>query len=213
MQHPQGRQVGEPGNILTAAGREVYSLLKNPTHPKAPSTLLFADLKDLLLKHLIPANFEAIERARFHSLVRDKDMKIRDLVLQIYTYAVKCDLGDQFYTQSRDRLFAGINDCELQKPFLSKLGLSYTEAREICEPHADITATTTQFDHNLLSASRDQQKSPRNSSTTISSQFTIKPGKPTGNCYSCGESHVRDQCRFRNATCHSCGKVGHIKKV
>ena len=32
-------------------------------------------------------------------------------------------------------------------------------------------------------------------------------------CSSCGANHPRSICRFRNAKCHRCGKVGHIQKV
>ena len=32
-------------------------------------------------------------------------------------------------------------------------------------------------------------------------------------CGGCGGSHVRSECRFRNAKCHQCGKTGHIRKV
>ena len=32
-------------------------------------------------------------------------------------------------------------------------------------------------------------------------------------CTSCGGNHFRSTCRFRNAKCHRCGKIGHIQKV
>ncbi|KRZ14128.1 Transposon Tf2-8 polyprotein [Trichinella zimbabwensis] len=32
-------------------------------------------------------------------------------------------------------------------------------------------------------------------------------------CQSCGGTHIRSQCRFRNARCRACQKVGHLAKV
>lgn len=32
-------------------------------------------------------------------------------------------------------------------------------------------------------------------------------------CFSCGGAHHRNQCKFKDATCHRCGSRGHIVKV
>ena len=32
-------------------------------------------------------------------------------------------------------------------------------------------------------------------------------------CSSCGGEHFRSSCRFRNAKCRKCGKLGHIARV
>ena len=47
----------------------------------------------------------------------------------------------------------------------------------------------------------------RNSST-----FNKKAPK-FGQCDSCGESHSRESCKFRNSKCYSCGAIGHLAKV
>lgn len=41
------------------------------------------------------------------------------------------------------------------------------------------------------------------------------PSRPShsSSCLSCGGSHDRSRCRFFRATCHYCGKVGHIQSV
>ena len=40
----------------------------------------------------------------------------------------------------------------------------------------------------------------------------VRPNS-TGKCFSCGGSHLRYTCKFRDAECHNCHKKGHIKKV
>lgn len=37
-------------------------------------------------------------------------------------------------------------------------------------------------------------------------------GGPT-ECFSCGDSHPRSTCRFKDATCRHCGRSGHIAKI
>ena len=35
----------------------------------------------------------------------------------------------------------------------------------------------------------------------------------TGKCLGCGKDHQRQDCLFKEATCHKCGNKGHIKTV
>ena len=37
--------------------------------------------------------------------------------------------------------------------------------------------------------------------------------KEKGSCYRCGRFHSSSVCRFKEAKCHNCGKIGHIKVV
>ena len=43
------------------------------------------------------------------------------------------------------------------------------------------------------------------------SGYTNPPKKKS--CYRCGRNHEEKDCKFREATCHSCGKQGHIAPV
>ncbi|VDP82300.1 unnamed protein product [Echinostoma caproni] len=54
--------------FLTVGGKEMYSLLKNLTFPDNLAKLAFPMLKQLLLAHVIPVDFQASERAKFNSL-------------------------------------------------------------------------------------------------------------------------------------------------
>ena len=51
----------------------------------------------------------------------------------------------------------------------------------------------------------------------LPSQIPVKkpPAQPGAakQCASCGGNHFRSTCRFRNAKCHRCGKIGHIQKA
>ena len=44
--------------------------------------------------------------------------------------------------------------------------------------------------------------------------MTVKKLAPASPCFHCGKSnHLPEECRFQNATCHSCGQTGHISHL
>ena len=45
--------------FLLIGGKELYTLMKNLSFPNAPATKTFSDLKYLLLKQVLPVNFQA----------------------------------------------------------------------------------------------------------------------------------------------------------
>ncbi|VDP93456.1 unnamed protein product [Echinostoma caproni] len=47
----------------------------------------------------------------------------------------------------------------------------------------------------------------------VPSSNRTQPKAATNRCFSCSEYHLRLTCRFRNATCHACGELGHIRKT
>ncbi|VDP33603.1 unnamed protein product [Echinostoma caproni] len=94
--------------FLTVIGKDAYSLLKNLESPDSPISFSYESLETLFLKHLQPDNFEAAERAKFHSLTCGGSQHVRDFILQLKTQASRCKFGDQLQTQLRDRLIAAI---------------------------------------------------------------------------------------------------------
>ncbi|MBM6549412.1 hypothetical protein, partial [Streptococcus dysgalactiae] len=106
--------------FLTAGGRELYSLLKNLAFPEAPAKLPFEKLKQLLLDHVVPTDFQATERAKFNNLVRAENMPCREYILQLNRQAARCNYGDRLDEPLCDRLVAGINNIALQRKLLEK---------------------------------------------------------------------------------------------
>ena len=203
--------------FLTAGGRELYSLLKNLAYPKPPASLPFPELKELLLQHILPVNFQATERAKFNTLTRSPNTACREFILTLQKQASRCNFGDRLEENLRDRLIAGINKVELQRKMLMKPDLTFADARDICEQRDDVTAATTEqsavfFQKFTKNVNRPNIHPPARKTNTVPQNMNAST-KAINKCMSCGDLHLRSTCRFRNAVCHTCGKTGHIKKV
>ena len=105
-------------HFLNFAGKDAYSLIKNLAFPDPPISLQYDKLKQLLLRHVQPINFEAAERAKFDMLVRRSDQNVREFILQLQTQATKCNYGNQLDIHLRDRLIVGVNFPDLQQKLL-----------------------------------------------------------------------------------------------
>ena len=100
----------------------------------------------------------------------------------------------------RDRLVCGINE-QTQHHLLAESKLILKRALEIAQS-SETAAQNVQ---------------------ALQGQLPVQPGtvthdigKLTGTrtCFCCGKgSHPPAKCKFKEAKCHQCGKVGHIKPV
>ena len=205
--------------LLTYAGGSAYNLVKNLAFPRKPNQLKPTEIRDILLHHLRPMNFQATERARFHTLIRQESQGIKEFILQLQIQAAKCAFGNQLEDQLRDRIVAGINNSQIQRKLLLQPNLSLQIAKEICESSANVSEAMQMTSNVLYSKPRSTRKQPVRQHS-MSSNFSGQPGKSipsqstgTITCFSCGGSHLRNVCKFKNAQCHKCSKLGHISKV
>ncbi|VDP66293.1 unnamed protein product [Echinostoma caproni] len=102
--------------------------------------LTFQILKQLLLAHVIPVDFQAIERAKFNLLLRAESMSCRDFILLLKKQASKGNYGNRLEEQLCDRLIADITNTTPVRKLLEKKDLTFSDARRICEQHDDLTA-------------------------------------------------------------------------
>ncbi len=113
------------GSFLTAAGKEAFSLLRTLVYPNTLRDASIAEILGALLRHVRPAQFELVERAKFHTLVRIPNETVREFVVRIQQQSSKCNFQDHLDVALRDRLVAGINRPELQRRLLSKKDTSF----------------------------------------------------------------------------------------
>ena len=200
---------------LAHVGKDAYNLLKDLAYPESLSTKKVADFKALLLAHLRPATFETTERAKFHTLTRQSGQSFRNFLLELRRQASRCNFGSELSTQLRDRIVAGVNDKELQRRLLREAGLTFNKAKQILESADDVeNATTVKADVLATAAATNATKRGGYSNARKGrwQRRNQQEGetKPIGACNSCGGHHDRRNCKFRQAECHNCYKVGPV---
>ena len=106
----------------------------------------------------------------------------------------------------------GVRSEALQKNLLTEADLTIKRAQEIAQSmesadgnsknlKGDAVRDTTDFIQHSTTSSSDSP--PHNAGR----------GKKFQPCYHCGRRHDAKTCKFRDATCHRCGKQGHIGPV
>lgn len=110
--------------LITAIGREAYSLLMNHAYSAKSILLSFNKLKRLLINHFHVTSYEERERARLKKLVRSLNQTIRNSKLQLQIQAFKFNFSEQLRFQLHSHLIFVINDSKLESrsyKFLSAL--------------------------------------------------------------------------------------------
>ena len=102
----------------------------------------------------------------------------------------------------RDRLVAGLRSEVLQRQLLSEEDLTLKQAIQRAQ---------------AFEAAEANSKAPNaGSETTVQKVHVAAKSSPAvvPPCFHCGrDNHQSEECRFRNAKCHNCGRPGPISPV
>ncbi len=121
------------GVFIKAVGKGASTLLRTLVYPKTLRDASIADIQEALLRHVRPAQFELVEQAMFHTLVRNPNEIVREFGVRIQRQASKCNFQEHLDVTVRNRLVAGINRPELQRKLLSEKDTSFQRLRVVCE--------------------------------------------------------------------------------
>lgn len=184
-----------------------YALARSLCAPTSPKEKPFADIVALLGEHYAKAKQSVIvQRCKFHTRMRQPGESVATFVAHLRGVAQYCDFKEVLDDMLRDRLVCGINDSRIQQRLLAEPELSFKKAYDLA-----ISAEVAGRDVRVLqqptesSVATQQLLVEQESSVHVIDK--LKPGKP---CYHCGRPHLEKNCRFRDATCFECKKVGHI---
>lgn len=193
--------------LLLVLGLSHYSLIRGLVSPQKPENKTLDELSTLLKKHFDPEPVVIAERFQYYQRTQGSGESVSEFLAGLRMLASRCKFGTFLSEALRDRLVCGLNSESIQKALLAKQDLTLDSALE----------TALSMESAAKKAKEMKDKASANSSVH---KLTSKRGSRQGAasisrlCDRCGRGkHSRDQCKFKTATCHLCGKVGHISPV
>ncbi|XP_055307420.1 uncharacterized protein LOC129571627 [Sitodiplosis mosellana] len=203
--------------LLKSVGTPALELLTNLCDPIEPMKKEFTELLDILDEHYTPPTIVYHERKIFHDAIRDDSESVSAWYARIKKLALQCKYGtdldvmvkDKFITQLPEKIFTRL--CEEDE----KLTLANAFKKSlILETKFALRKEGTDSDVNLVRLPRaNQNQRNRNSSNNNNNSSKQPHGKKTA-CTRCGwKTHEANNCAYKEATCHSCSKKGHLSTV
>ena len=190
--------------LLTEIGPTAYLRLRNVLSPAKLGDTLYKDLVDAMKQHANPTPSVIVQRFKFNSHAHQAEETVSTYVSELHLIAEHCNFGESLDDMLRDRLVCGKNTEQIQHCLLAESKLTLKRALDI----AQSLETVAQNVEALLGTLQQPPVQPTTPSHSI--------GKLTSTriCFRCGKGNQPTvKCKFKDAKCHQCDKVGHIKPV
>jgi len=216
--------------FLTVVGSTCYDRLVDLLAPRSPSEVSLDESVDILTTHYDPKPSKRVQRFHFNNRVQKQDESISDYIAELRRLAQYCEYGTQLEDMLCDRLIVDVRNDDLRRKLMTQTDAGFQRALEIAIAHETAardarvvtvdqggtsTPSETTSEVHLIHRQPSQaahRGSRRPLSTTSTSPSAPKAGT-SQSCAGCGGAHRRSECRFRNAECRVCWKLGHISTV
>ncbi|XP_033002290.1 uncharacterized protein K02A2.6-like [Lacerta agilis] len=208
--------------FLSCCGAEVFELARGLVAPLTLETATLAQITDQLTRHLAPAATKTTRRIEFHNR-RQKDgesvsmflAELKVLARQCQFVALEEALLDQFIgglsSSKARRRIAAKEEVDLATAVREALATETAEGEKQKTPQRS-TRPAAETAHAMCSQESSPSQSPSRAVGSLGAGSSGTKGRKL-ECPGCGGAHERRKCRFRNATCRICGKMGHIARV
>ena len=199
--------------FLTVIGSCCFDRVADLLAPQSPGDATFDALVDLLKTHYDPKPSKRVQRFHFNNRAQGPHESIAAYIAELRRLAQYCEFGTQLEDMLCDRLVIGVRDDVLRRKLMTQSDTSFKKAQEIAIAHetavrdAGTVAVTRPTGTSEVHSVSHQHRHQTHRSKSRPSTPTVQP------CAGCGGSHRRTDCRFRQATCRTCQKVGHISTV
>ena len=114
--------------LLSVCGASTYKLVCDLVSPLKPKDKSFAELKDIVQKHLKPKPSEIVQRYKFHTRSQNSGETIATFVAELRHLSADCNFGDSLSDMLRDRLVCGVGSVRVQKRLLAEPDLTFESA-------------------------------------------------------------------------------------
>ncbi|BES96129.1 tetratricopeptide repeat protein, tpr [Nesidiocoris tenuis] len=144
------------------------------------------------------------ERAKFNRRYQFENEPVSEFITSLQELSMSCKYGPLREELLRDRIVVGIRDSGLSAKLQMDSELTLEKAIDGAKD-----SETVKSQQKFIRYSHDPNEEL--CACGISSKFQKKPFS----CYRCGSSeyHNFQTCKAKDATCKSCGKIGHFAAV
>lgn len=209
--------------LLNYLGTSAYKLIRDLSHPLAPSAKSYTELCAILKEYYTQPVIAYKERKEFYNLTKSDGESAVEWLARVKRAAGNCEFADllssivldKFVTGQSGRIFDRL--CEENHTTLNiQRALELSIKFEIQSSSSQaVNAIHNRQHFNRGSSSSNQEKNKHNQQNNLQQKSgEITWAKSKVKCIHCGYSnHVSSSCRFKDATCVRCSKVGHIATV
>uniref|UniRef100_A0A182PBU3 Reverse transcriptase domain-containing protein n=1 Tax=Anopheles epiroticus TaxID=199890 RepID=A0A182PBU3_9DIPT len=210
-------------------GSELNNALRFLVSPDDPTKTCYSALRSTLIQHFDRTKNKFVESIKFRKITQNKDESIAQFILRLKQGAANCDYGEFLDRMLIEQLLHGLEARYMCDAIIAKNPETFSAACEIAHT-LEVTRNTTQEvgagipDENksaegLYKLGYETTKTKKNVHPTSQQRFNMQHKqqqdsmKQFGSCNGCGGQHMRHQCKFREARCNTCRKIGHIARV
>ncbi|KAK3720962.1 hypothetical protein QZH41_006532 [Actinostola sp. cb2023] len=213
-------------NLLGGGEQPVLWLKQNKKalykrYKKEAEESVVKPLKEALKSHFAPKKLIVTERYRFHNCKQEESQNVSGFSAALKRLASMCEFGEFMPQALRDRFVCGLRNTAIQEKLLAE-DYSFQDALKIAinmeMAVKDIAEVNPKPRAENEPVHKIQKKYPPSKPNTYDNAKRNEETRPSDGgrtrrfkCLSCGyDNHRREECKFRNATCLSCGLYGHI---
>ena len=184
--------------LLTVIGAQVYDTLRSLLAPVKPQEKSFIELITILKQHFDPKPLVIGERFRFYRRSQKVNETVAEFQADLRKLSIRCEFGTFLDQAIRDRFVCGVHSESIQKKLLAEDGLTAAKALELAQS---------------IEAAEKNARELKGCVKPVSLEGLNYTEAERKLCKHCGRHHSDNTCKFRDAVCHTCGKMGHISPV
>ncbi|XP_058985045.1 uncharacterized protein LOC131805640 [Musca domestica] len=186
-------------------------VLKFLISPKRPEEMKYEEIK--LINHFEGRRNIYAESFRFRQIRKDVGESLANFSLRLKQPAASCDYGAFLDGMLTEQMIFGVEFCNICDEIVTKQPKSFAVAYE-CATAKELTQVSTGVVNTGENITTEPTCKLGFIPVKTKNGVKQKSHKTTEvRCYGCGGRHVLKDCKFKNAKCFSCSKVGHISKV
>ena len=192
--------------FLVSVGAKTYKLIRSLVAPGDPTSHTFEELTKLAQDHYQPKPSVTVERFKFNTRCQQPAETIPMYLAELKRLSENCEFGTNLNELLRDRVVCGTSDTKIQRRLLAEPKLTLKRALDLA-----IAIETSEKDALNLQKSNPQGNNVVHKLGDAARE--LKEQDTTYKCSRCDGKHSPTQCRFKEAKCYACGKVGHISRA